>query len=94
MALRYPKEPPKTVGELSAQTRDLASQLDKIFTVIRDQEVGTTETAIAHGLGFVPKMAHVTPHCLAMVCQTKAPDTKSVYLRASNLCVCDIWVIP
>jgi len=94
MPLRYPKEPPRALSELAERNLDLVRQLDAIFTVIYDQEIGTGITAVAHGLSFTPKMVIPVPHCLAMVCEAQKPDSKNVYLRASNLCVCNVWVIP
>lgn len=71
---------------------ELLPQLEQIL--IEDKEVGTDETAIAHGLNFTPRHAEPLPHCLALVCETKRPDSKNVYLRASNLCVVTIRIVP
>lgn len=46
--------------------------------------IATTETRVAHGLGAVPTgWEVVSPDALATVCQTKAPDSSYLYLKAS-----------
>lgn len=90
--LRFSTQPPKDLQEEHRRLVELLPQLERRF--IEDVEVGTTETAIAHGLNFTPRHANPIPHCLAMVCETKRPDSRNVYLRASNLCVVTLELIP
>ena len=85
-ALRFPTHPPQTLQELFERVRDVVRQLET--KELRNVEVETTETAVAHGLGHVPSWVGMPiPHCLSLVRQTKRPDDKCIYLRASNKCV-------
>lgn len=92
MPFRFPKRPPRDATELYEWIRELLPQLEPI--ILYNCEVGTDVTAIAHGLNFVPRLAAPVPHCIAIVCETKAPDAHNIYLRASNLCVVNVRVIP
>lgn len=92
MAFRFATSSPRTLEELFQRIRELLPQLEP--RVMADVEVGTQTTAIAHGLQGVPRFYALKPHCLAMWCEAKIPDTKNVYVRASNLVVCDLLVIP
>jgi len=57
--------------------------------------VETTETAIAHGLGVVPRLILPgAPHCIAVIKQTKDADNQCIYLKATIRCVVNIEVAP
>ena len=91
MALRFSLAPPKTLLELFERIRELLPQLEP--KVLHDIPVATTETAVAHGLGYTPQVVYPPlPHCLTIVCQERPPDDKNIYLRASVDCVCDVRV--
>ena len=71
---------------LENQFRDTLAQFgDSDASVLTSVvAIGTTETRIAHALGFTPiGWQVVAPDALATVCQTKAPDGSFVYLKAS-----------
>ena len=86
------KRPPATVEALWQAVVDLLPQLGR--RVLKDKTIGTTETAIAHGLGYAPKMAIPTPQASAYVWRTKAPDSKWCYFAASSACTIDIEIVP
>jgi hypothetical protein len=93
MTFRFPTHPPSSLLELFQWVRDLLPQLEP--KIIKNMEIGTNETAVAHGLKSVPRfVSHSTPDCLVRIRQTKPPDAKNIYFRASTLCVVDVWVIP
>lgn len=54
--------------------------------------IGTTQTAVAHGLGYVPTSVGITPAASATVWQSQAADTTSVYLTAIASVSCQINV--
>lgn len=56
--------------------------------------VGTSETAIAHGLPRVPVGIAALPLADVRVRVTKAPDERYIYLAASGACTCYVMVIP
>ena len=91
MYFRFSLSPPKTLDELFQRIRELLPQLEP--KVLHDVTVRTTTTTVAHGLGYTPQIVYPPiPHCLALVCQDQPPDKDNIYLRASNLCVCDVRV--
>lgn len=91
MAWRFPIRIPKTVDELFGWLRELLPQLE--IKVLKDRKIETTETAIAHGLGSVPIYVRTSnPHCIAVIRETRRPDKKCVYLRATNQVVADVRV--
>ena len=95
MAFRFSLVPPSSLLELFERVRELLPQIGPASTIIPNVEVGIEETAIAHGLGSAPSMVRTsTPHCLAIVGQTRQADIKCIYLHASNLCVVDVEVLP
>jgi hypothetical protein len=92
VAFRFSLQPPKTLLELFERLRELLPQLER--KVFLNVEIQTTETRVAHGLNYTPKVClPPTSHCLAMVCESRPPDSKYVYLRASNKCVADIELV-
>jgi hypothetical protein len=63
--------------------------LKKLLT---NQSIGTSETAIAHGLGITPNNVLVFPYSNAVVYRSRAPDATNIYLIASAACSADIYV--
>lgn len=65
--------------------------------LILNQSIGTSETAIAHGLGRtvgIPRAVFVMPYADARVWRTKAPDFSNLYLSASAAVSADLFVVP
>jgi hypothetical protein len=92
MAFRYPTSIPRSLEEQHERMRELLRQLEPI--VFQNIEVGTVETPIAHGQKSVPRwVKDSTPHSLSRVRQTRPPDAKNVYFRASKACVIDLLVV-
>ena len=91
MPFRFPLSQPQTPQELFERVRELLPQLE--MPIIANKEIGVTETAIAHGLNQVPRMAIPFPHCLVTACETRSPDNRNVYVRAVVPCVANILVI-
>jgi hypothetical protein len=91
MAFRFPIRIPKTLDEMFGWLRELLPQLE--IKVLKDRQIETTTTAIAHGLGSVPVFVRTSnPHCISIIRKAKAPDKNCVYLRATNKVVADVWV--
>jgi hypothetical protein len=88
----FPRTPPKTLDELWAAVLTLLPELAR--RVRRDQAIGTTETPIAHGLGFAPQAVRVLPTSDVRVWETQAPDSRFVYLRASGACTASLEFVP
>lgn len=92
MPLRFPLSPPRDVPELFERIRELLPQLEP--KIVRNVQVNVEETAIAHGMKTVPQVVRAwAPHCLAMVCESRQADAKHIYLRASNVCVCNVEIV-
>lgn len=91
MEFRFSTQPPKTLLELHERIRELLPQLAPL--ILRNYEVGVTETAIAHGLKQTPQMAIPFTHNLSPACECRFPDERNVYVRAAVPCVCNILVI-
>ena len=100
MAFRFPKVPPKSLLELFQWIRDLLPQLEPKF--IYDIQVQATVdqanpviTTVCHGLKNPPSFVRVSlPDCEAFVCFAKEADSRNIYLRASNLCVVSVEIVP
>jgi hypothetical protein len=60
--------------------------------VLANQTIGTSQTAVAHGLGYVPTEVSVLPRADARVWRSAAADATNVYLTASASVSCDIMV--
>lgn len=89
MPFRFPTSIPKTLTEMWERLREFVRQLEPV--ILKNVAIGTTETAVAHGLGERPAwFGWDPPHCIAVVRQTRDPDQKCVYLRATNPCVIDL----
>lgn len=89
MPFRFPTSIPKTLTEMWERLREFVRQLEPV--ILKNVAIGTTETAVAHGLGERPAwFGWDPPHCIAIVRQTRDPDQKCVYLRATNPCVIDL----
>lgn len=91
MAFRFSQQPPKTLDELFRRILELLPQLEP--KVLHDVTIDTTTTKVAHGLGYAPSIVIPSaPNCLALICQDQQADMRNLYLRASNLCVCDVRI--
>jgi hypothetical protein len=89
MPFRFPTSIPKTLTEMWERLRECVRQLEPV--ILKNVAIGTTETAVAHGLGERPAwFGWDPPHCIAIVRQTRDPDQKCVYLRATNPCLIDL----
>jgi len=71
--------------------------------ILKQVTVGTSQTAIAHGLGYVQASSGVRVYAIIVgynaaahyVSQTIAPDATNVYLIADAAStLCDVWVGP
>lgn len=93
--LTFPRTPNASLKDLWAAAIALVDELDKRHDTYRtDITIGTTETTIAHGLGFAPKCAIPIPHSDARIWRTRAPDNKYLYFAASGSVVADIKIFP
>ena len=93
MFFRFPLSPPASLLDLFGRIRDLLPQLEP--KILKDVSVNTETTSIAHGLKRPPRIVRAPlPHCLAFVCEAQPPDATNIYLRASNICVCDVELFP
>lgn len=92
MGYRYPTSRCRSLSELEDRVRELVRQLEPV--ILENRIVETTETVVAHGLGEVPGwVGWDPPHCVAIVRQTRAPDKRNVYLRATVRCVVNVRVM-
>ena len=92
MSYRPATSVPQTLQEMWQRFEEYVKQTE--VKVIENVLVGTTETAVAHGLGVVPYMVGWDPpHCLAVVGQTRRADRKCVYLKASNQCAITLKLV-
>jgi hypothetical protein len=92
MGFRYPTSRCRSLPELEDRVRELVRQLEPV--ILENRIIETTETAVAHGLGEVPGwIGWDPPHCVAVVRQTRAPDHRNVYLRATTRCVVNVRVL-
>jgi hypothetical protein len=93
MALTFAVRPSSTLPELAQECISLVPQLQSKLAVIQNYTIGTSETAVAHGLGVVPMAALVSPHANVTWWRTKMPDARFVYLAASSSAECDVVVV-
>ena len=92
MGYRFPTSVPTSLPDMWERLRELVHQLEPV--VLRNVAIATTETAVAHGLREVPGwVGWDPPHCIAIVKQTKDPDKDCVYLKATNACVINVYVV-
>jgi hypothetical protein len=94
--LEFPERPTGTVFDLWRATLDLVQQLRqgaKAF-VIKDVSVGTTSTALRHGLRGPPSMWKATPHADARVFRGAISDATFIYLQANTAVTCDVEITP
>lgn len=92
--LDFPRTPVGTLSELWTAVIGLLPQLGRRPVVRRDQAIATTETAIAHGLGFAPQVAIPVQHTNVRCWRSREPDAKFVYLIAANPVTVDVVIIP
>lgn len=91
---KFPETPAGTIGEIWRAMIGLLPQLEPRSSTLKNVQIETVETPVAHGMKRVPSFVAVTAHNLQIVCQCKNPDDKYVYLRASAQCVADVKVCP
>lgn len=88
--------PYTTLEELQAEVKRLVEQLRsgaEAF-IIKDQDILTTETAVAHGLNFAPQAAILVPHANVAWERSSPSDSKNCYFTVSGECSADIIVFP
>lgn len=92
-AFEFPTTPGGAVEELWKAVLRLLPQLAGRVSVIRQVSVGTDETPVAHGLGFVP--TGVIPLLLANVTvwQPRDPDSRFAYFTASSATTINVAVL-
>jgi hypothetical protein len=88
--LTFPLKPNGTIAELWQAVLDLIPQLER--GVIRNVSIGTTETAIAHGMTAAPDVVFWAQQSNVTIWRSSAPDERFVYLTASSACVADLKV--
>lgn len=92
MPYRLPTSQPQSLHELWERFREYVRQTEPV--VLENVMVGTTETVVPHGLGEIPIwVAYDSPHCVAIVKQTRHADTKRLYLKATNRCVVNVRLL-
>lgn len=95
MTPRFPDGRGDDVQSLRRDVRQFATQMGEgagLFPIY-DQAIGTTETAIRHGLNFQPNDAFAFPQADARVWRTRAPDDRCVYFAASVAVTCTVYVL-
>jgi hypothetical protein len=92
--LEFPRTPVGTLGELWSAIIALLPQLGRRPVVRKDQAIAATETAVAHGLGFVPKMAIPVGQANVACWRSRVPDSRCVYLIAASAVTVDVVIIP
>lgn len=92
MKIDFPQKPDGTLPELWRACLDLLPQIEnRVRTGIA---IGTTETPVAHGLGFAPLMGVPVPRSEATIWRTRSPDSKYMYFAPSQACTADVLVVP
>jgi hypothetical protein len=90
----FPSTPAGTVGELWRAILRVLPSIGRRQKVLRTVSIGTTETPVAHGLGYVPDSASLILNANATWWQTRSPDAKCVYFAASTAITADVVVLP
>lgn len=85
----FPDRPNCSTEDLRRDVRDTVEKLGRAPIVAT---IGTSATAIAHGLGEVPTIVSVLPHADANVWRAVAADKKFIYLQASTAVECTIRI--
>ena len=88
----FPQTPDGKLDELWRAVLRLLPQLTR--RVRRNVAIGTAETPVAHGMRFAPQMVMAMPMANVSVWETKAPDTKLVYLQAASAVTCSLEFVP
>jgi hypothetical protein len=88
----FPRTPNGTVAELWAAVIRLIPQLGSKVTILRDIDVGTVVTPIAHGLGFTPTEAIPVLKADLRAWTTQQPDSRFIYLQASSATTINVAV--
>ncbi len=93
MQFVFPTQPGGTLADLWAAVLRLLPQLGSKITIIRGQTIGTSETAVYHGVGFVPTEVFPILKGNATVWQSRDPDSQRAYFTASSAVVVDVAVM-
>lgn len=93
MRFEFPTKPAGTLAELWQAILRLLPQLGGATTMIRGVSIGTSETAIVHGLSSAPLAAVPILRANVSVWQTRDPDAKFLYLAASSATSIDVAVL-
>jgi hypothetical protein len=87
----FPDRRDATTAQIYQDVRTiLLPQLERV--ILLNQSIGTTSTAIAHGMRGIPRFIHVTPQADARVWRSAVSDSVRIYLQASAAVTCDIEV--
>lgn len=90
----FPTTPAGTVQELWRAILRILPGVGRRQKVIRNFSIGTTETPVGHGLGYVPDSAFLIPRADVRWWQTREPDAKCAYFAASAAVVANVVVLP
>lgn len=96
MAVEFRDDPLMDTPELQGEVKRVVEQVNNgaVVTVLFDVAIGTAETPVAHGLGYAPRSASLTPHSSAAWSRTRAPDAQNVYFVAASAIRADVNVFP
>lgn len=94
--IEFNDDPNMSVEELQAELRRVVDQLNNGYKpiVISNMPIATTETPIAHGLGFTPRGASLCPQLGFGWRRSREADSTCVYFAASSPMTCDVIIYP
>jgi hypothetical protein len=84
--------PTRPDGDLPTLWRALLRLIPQLESHFVTATIGTTETAVAHGLGSTPRLMVPVARGNATVWRSSDPDTKCGYFTASTSVVVDFKV--
>lgn len=93
----FPDRPVADTPSLWRACLDLVQQLRggaKSYPIVGDQSVGTTSTAIRHGLTYAPTGVSFVPRADCRWWSPTPPDAQFVYLQASAAVTGEVRVWP
>jgi hypothetical protein len=85
--------------DVRALQRELKNIVDQLRSgaesfIIKNQAILTTETPIAHGLGFAPQAAMLVPYESVSWARSRVSDSRNCYFTVSGECSADVVVFP
>jgi len=89
-------DPNMDTRQLQAEVKQVVEQLRsgaEAF-VIKNQAILTTETPVAHGLGFAPQGAMLIPYESVSWARSSPSDERYCYFTVSGECSADVVVFP